>query len=74
MNDLKKDDEPPAPFKALLNFITCPNLKIMIPGIALSILAGVLKPMLSVVLGLVFDGIAAFQSGDISIVELIKQV
>ena len=62
--ETKKDEEPPAPFKALFNFTTRRNLKIMIPGIALSILDGIIRPMLSVILGLLFDVIAAFQSGE----------
>ena len=47
----------------------------MIPGIAHSILASVLKlkPSLSVILGLVFYVIAAFQSGELSGAKLIEK-
>lgn len=69
-----KDEEPPAKFKALFNFTTKHDNKILIPGLVLSLAAGVLKPMMSVFLGLIFDIIASYMSGEIDGPRLIRDV
>lgn len=69
-----KDEAPPAKFKALFNFTTKHDSKILIPGLVLSLAAGALKPMMSVFLGLIFDVIASYMSGEIDGPRLIRDV
>jgi hypothetical protein len=61
-------------FSSMFAFTNRKDLKVLIPAVLLTIIAGAMKPAITIFLGQIFEDLASFGSGSITGDELLKSV
>lgn len=64
----------PASFSSMFAFTDKRHLTVLIPAILLTLIAGAIKPVITVFLGCIFDELASFGSGSIAGEQLLQSV
>jgi ATP-binding cassette, subfamily B (MDR/TAP), member 1 len=72
--DAVKSEAHPASPASIFAFISKKHLKVLIPALMLTILAGAIKPAITIFLGRIFDELAGFGAGTTTQDELLQNI
>jgi ATP-binding cassette, subfamily B (MDR/TAP), member 1 len=69
-----KEAELPVSAASIFSFTTRAHAFVLVPALVLTVLAGAIKPAITIFLGYIFDDLVSFSTGDATEAELLQKI